>query len=130
MNKIKQCEHMLLYLDAQTWTRREGSAVLATEVSEAMDAGVHILLAHEMPSSCGQSTHFGCEFGAFFSHPDGSTPAGLLKRGIYSEIAVPLKGGPWREASMALLASALMLSACVGRCTWETCTSSRRQVSS
>ena len=24
--------------------------------------------------------------------------------GVYSQVAVPLKGGPWREASMALLA--------------------------
>jgi hypothetical protein len=34
----------------------------------------------------------------------------LLKLGIYSEIAVALKGGPWREASMAMLARAFGLS--------------------
>ena len=41
---------------------------------------------------------------------DGATPADLLKRGIYSEIAIALKGGAWREASMAMLDMALRLS--------------------
>ena len=76
----------------------------------AMDVGVHVLLVHEMPGSGGQEARFGCEFGCFFSHPDGATPNELLTRGIYSEIAVPLKGGAWREASMALMGSALGMS--------------------
>ena len=50
------------------------------------------------------------KFGSFFSCVDGATPGELLKRGIYSEIVVALKGGPWREASMAMLAMALGLS--------------------
>jgi len=52
----------------------------------------------------------GCDFESFFSSPDGATPNDLLQRGIYSEIAVPLKGGAWREASMALFAQALGMS--------------------
>ena len=31
---------------------------------------------------------FGCEFADFFGHPDGATPPELLKRNLYSEIAV------------------------------------------
>lgn len=31
----------------------------------------------------------------------------LVDRGIYSTIAIPLKGGAWREASMVMLAQAL-----------------------
>lgn len=42
--------------------------------------------------------------------PEGATPEDLLHRGVYSEIAVPLKGGPWREASMALLSTMLGMS--------------------
>ena len=63
-----------------------------------------------VPGAGGQEARFGCEFGSFFSCVDGATPGELLKRGIYSEIAVALKGGPWREASMAMLAMALGLS--------------------
>jgi hypothetical protein len=63
-----------------------------------------------VPGAGGQEARLGCEFGSFFSCEDGATPAELLQRGIYSEIAVALKGGPWREASMAMLAVALGLS--------------------
>ena len=31
----------------------------------------------------------------------------LVDRGVYSTIAIPLKGGAWREASMVMLAQAL-----------------------
>ncbi len=63
-----------------------------------------------VPGSGGQEARFGCEFGSFFSCADGATPGDLLKGGIYSEIAIALKGGPWREASMAMLGMALGLS--------------------
>ena len=105
------CEHFLLYLTASTWTRGEESDALAAKVREAMDRGMHILLAHEMPGTAdGDVQRYGCEFSAFFSCAEGATPTDLLHRGIYSEIAVPLKGGPWRKASMALLGIALGLS--------------------
>jgi hypothetical protein len=55
----------------------------------------------------GQEARFGCEFGSFFSCAAGATPSDLIKRGIYSSIAVPLKGGAWREVSMVLLSMAL-----------------------
>jgi len=104
------CDHMLLYLTAQTWTRGANSDALAGEIEEALGLGIHILLAHEMPGIGGQEHRHGCEFGAFFACPDGATPRELLNRGIYFEIAVPLKGGPWRKASMALLGSALSMT--------------------
>jgi hypothetical protein len=101
---------MLLYLTVKTWTHGAESDALGDELSEAMDLGVHILLAHEMPGSGGQTERFGCEFGVNFACADGTTPDKLLSRNLYSEIAVPLKGGPWREASMALLGVALSMS--------------------
>ena len=51
----------------------------------------------------GQEGRSGCDFGTFFS----TTPQELLLCGIYNKIAVALKGGAWREASMILLAQAL-----------------------
>jgi len=49
-----------------------------------------------------------CNFGIFFSHEDGTTPHHLLKAGVYNEIAVPLKGGVWRQTSLAMLARHLL----------------------
>jgi hypothetical protein len=74
-----------------------------------MDAGTHLLLAHEMPGmqGDGQGERHGVEFGTFFSCPNGATPGSLLKANIYGQIAVALKGGPWREASMVLMAKGI-----------------------
>jgi hypothetical protein len=74
---VAKCSHMLLYLTSQTWTR-EASGALAAELMTAMDIGVHILLAHEMPGA-GQEARHGCEFGDFFACADGNTPEDLLK---------------------------------------------------
>ena len=143
-NRLTECDHLLLYLTSQTWTRGEASVALAAEVHRAMDLKVHVLLAHEskrsphpaqpwcrwqpsyharrgmsyacelrlsaVPGAGGQEARFGCEFGSFFSCVYGATPDELLQRNIYSEIAIALKGGPWREASMAVLAMAFGLS--------------------
>jgi len=107
LDQVAQCDHMLLYLNAETWTRGEVSSGLADEVRIALDKEVHLLLAHEMPGLGGQEERLCCEFGQFFANPSGSTPTDLLKRGIYSEVAVPLKGGAWREASFMMLHKAL-----------------------
>ena len=40
------------------------------------------------------------------SSPDQS-PVELIKAGFYPPLAIPFKGGPWRDASMALLQAAL-----------------------
>ncbi len=102
---LPQSDHMLLYLNGQTWTRGGGSDGLGEEVMKAMDLGVHILLAHEMPGAgtTGQVARNGCDFSTFFACEAGTTPPELLKRGIYSTIAVPLKGSEWRVTSLLLL---------------------------
>jgi hypothetical protein len=109
VDDLARCDHMLLYLTGKTWTRGAESAALGDELSKAMGLGVHILLAHEMSGGGGQTERFGCEFGVNFACADGTTPDELLRRNLCSEIAVPLKGGPWREASMALLSMALSM---------------------
>ena len=107
---LARSDTMLVYLTGQTWTRGDESAKLGEEIGRAMDLDVNVLLVHEMPGAGGQEARHGCEFSSFFSCSDGATPPELLRRGIYSSIAVPLKGGPWREASMALLGMALGMS--------------------
>ena len=107
LDELVHCECMLVFLTGRTWTCGERSAAFAAEVRHAMDSGVRLLLAHEMPGVGGQIDRHGVEFSTFFACDAGATDPALLQRGIYSEIAVPLKGGEWREASMALLAEAL-----------------------
>ena len=104
---LPRCAHMLVYLNAQTFTSGAASAAFAREVARAMELEVHLLLAHEMAGGAGQEARHGCDFGLFFANDVGATPLDLLKKGIYNEIAVPLKEGAWREASMAMLLNAL-----------------------
>lgn len=108
-SELAACDHMLLCLNGLTWTSGAASEALAGEVARAMRCGVNVLLVHEMPG-VGQEGRHAVEFASFFSCDDGATPAHLLKAGIYAAIAVPLKGGPWRAASMALLQKAITSS--------------------
>jgi len=115
IDKLGECDCMLVYLTSQTWTNAEASSMLGSEVGSAMDAPVSLLLTHEMPGVGGQEGRFGCEFARFFSCDDGATPTELLRRGIYGKIAVALKGGEWRKTSMVMLAKAFAGSDAVGQ---------------
>jgi len=101
---LSHCTAMLLYLNAQTWTRGDASDSLAAEVQEALQSGVQVVLAHEMPG-LNQEGRFAVEFATFFE--EGATPTALVAAGVYSALAIPLKGGEWREVSRALLARAI-----------------------
>ena len=115
IEKLGECDFMLVYLTAQTWTRADASSMFALEVRRAMDADVPLLLAHEMIGVGGQEARYGCEFARFFSCDDGATPPDLIERGIHAKIAVALKGGEWRKTSMAMLAKALAGSNVIGK---------------
>ena len=108
---LARCKHMLLYLNRHTWTSGDLSRTLSLEVSRAMRNDVHLLLAHETEPSkmapAGSATHGGIRFEALISCVDGATPEHLLRRRIYNEIAVPLKGGRYRTTSLLLLAEAV-----------------------
>ena len=106
---LPACGHMLVYLTGETWTGGARSDSLALDVNAAMDAGTHLLLAHEMPGmqGDGQDARHGVEFGTFFACSDGATPPNLIQANIYGQIAVALKGGPWRVASMVLMAQGI-----------------------
>lgn len=105
LDDLHESDHFLVYLNGKTWTSPQ-SGRFAREVADAMDAGVHLLLCHEMDGP-GQEARHGCEFANFFSHPDGTTPHELLSRGIYRSIACSLKAGAHREASMVIVSQAI-----------------------
>jgi len=106
--QLPSCDHMLLYLNDLTWTSGDAeSAALAADVTAAMEAGVHILLAHEM-LGLGQEQRHPSPFGVFFACEHGTTPTELLRRGLYNEIAIALRGGEWRRVSMVILSRAII----------------------
>jgi len=110
LEDLHHCCWFLVYLTGLTWTRGRASEHFADEVRTAMKAGVRLLLVHEMPGVGGQESRHGVEFGTFFSCSNGATPPELLRAGIYTQVAVPMKGGSWRQASMALFAEELQKS--------------------
>ena len=107
LSDLHDCERMLVYLHKGTWRIGPASDVFAQEVAMALRCGVQLLLAHEMLGADAEARG-GVDFGAFFDCEQGTTPPQLVKVGIYSQIAIALKGGPHRQVSMALLAKALV----------------------
>ena len=105
-SELEQCERMLVFLNDNTWTSDATSEDFANDVMHAMDLGVPLLLVHEMPG-LGQEERHACSFDKFFACDHGTTPAVLLNRGIYDQIAIALKGGEWRKAGMVMLARAI-----------------------
>jgi hypothetical protein len=72
---MEQCEHFLLYLHRETWTRGPSSRALAGQLGRAMRTGIHILLAHERPDVNGDDDgRRGVKFDSFFMNADGTTP--------------------------------------------------------
>ena len=102
-DELIECDAMLIYLHRRTLMAE--SAGLISDVARAMLNKVPLLLVHEMQGLSEDARH-GCEF-AHFYHPE-QTPEELLIAGVYSRVAVPLKGGELRRPSIALLAQDLL----------------------
>jgi len=114
LDELMEARHFFVYLNGATWSSGEHSALLASEIEQAMSRGVHTLLLHEMPNIMGDpdaehnATRCGCPFDQFFAQ--GATPLPLLKAGLYDEIAIPCKPGVWRRTSFVMFAKALSSS--------------------
>ena len=104
LEELKRSEIFLLHLTADTWADPVRNKKLAADIVDAMRTRVRIVLAHEMPG-VEDKERFACDFGIFFGERDGVsiTPLFLKDAGIYSTIACPLKGGPFRQISLMLL---------------------------
>jgi len=109
MGDLQHCQHMLLYLTSETWLTGQPSALLAADVAGALQTNVSaakLLLVHEMLGIKSDERR-GCEFGDFFACARGTTPSELISQGIYQKIAIGLRGGEWRTASMAMVHEAI-----------------------
>ena len=99
-DELEQCDHVLVHLNAETWTRGAESDAFARDVCDAMRLGVHRLLAHEVPGArLDNEARGGCSFDDIIH----TTPEHLNEAGIYSEIAMNLAGGAWRTAVLVKL---------------------------
>lgn len=107
LSDLRSCERMLVYLHKETWRTGPASDAFAQEVAAALRCGVQLLLAHEMLGTDAEARG-GVDFGSFFDCEQGTTPPQLVRAGIYSQIAVALKGGAHRQVSMSLLTKALI----------------------
>jgi len=98
----------VVHLNGRTWTSGASSGSFAHDVSQAMQLGVPLLLAHEVPAiTPDQQGRHGVKFETFFTCAEGATPEWLLRKGIYSEIAIPMTGGELRGTSLMMVASVL-----------------------
>ena len=85
---LASSNHMLLYLDKNTWTvDDQRKDALAREVETAMDRRVHLLLAHETAPFEYQpdapDRHAGVRFEDLLDCVDGATPLELLQRQVW-----------------------------------------------
>jgi len=110
VSQMASCDHMLVLLDARTWTSGKDTAAFVEHIHEAMRNGVHLNCIHEFPSVVGPP-RYECEFGLMFG--DDWTPAHLTsgKTNLYKEIAFALKGVEWRQPGLVAVASKLAGSA-------------------
>jgi len=88
--------HFLLYLSKRTFTGGAGLE-LSHEVRAAMQAKLEIVMMHETAEPDG------CEFDEVISH----TPADLLEKGLYGQLATPLHAGLHRAVSLLMAAKAM-----------------------
>ena len=107
LDDMRDCERMLVYLHKGTWRTGPAREAFTQEVVTALHCGVQLLLAHEMLGADAEARG-GVDFATFFDCEQGTTPPQLVRAGVYSQIAVALKGGQHRKVSMALFAKALV----------------------
>jgi hypothetical protein len=98
IDELAECEHMIVLLTYETWTRGEASTAFAREVARAMRLGVHCLLIHEVPGARrgDNEARRACPFEHFFEPH--TTPTELIKAGLYNEST-----SCWAQTHVALL---------------------------
>ena len=103
--QLPSCEHMVVLLTDETWTRGRESDAFAHDVCEAMRKGVHRWLVHEVVGArLGDSE---VRHATSFENLIGATPKHIRDAKLYNEIAMNMGGGEWRESGLAKMAKQL-----------------------
>jgi len=107
---LDECDHMLILLDARTWTSGTDTARLTVQIHKAMRLGVHIVCVHEQPAVVGPP-RFACDFELMFN--EDWTPAHLTNGAtcLYKDLDISLKPEEWRQPGLVALAAKLATSA-------------------
>ena len=105
-DQMDQADHVLLYLNRSTWAKDDRLEALVAEVLVPLQRKPRrpLLLVHETDENDKQLDGV-AKFAYFFG--DGVTPSEMMKHGIYTEIAIPMKTGAYRSVSRGLLDCAL-----------------------
>lgn len=94
---VSNC-HMVVYLNEQAFAQESLGEALASNVRDAMAAGVSMLVLHEREA----------EHGALpFEHFYQITPEDLVRRGLYRQLATPWYHGQHARVSRAVAAGAM-----------------------
>jgi len=103
--QLSACEHMVILLTDDMWTRQGASEAFAHEVCEAMRHGVHRLLVHEVPGARigDNEDRHACSFEQIIA----TSPKHVCQAQLYNEIAQNVVGGTLRAAGLAKTAMKL-----------------------
>ena len=103
--ELRKCNAMLVYLNRATWTTEPASSRLADEVRLAIEEKTPLLLVYEYPGVEQDESHCACEFDFIIrTTPQDLVEGQALDRSvprIYDQMAKELKGGEYREVSLA-----------------------------
>ena len=109
VEQLDACEHMLVLLDARTWTSGKDTFHLGEHIEAALRSGVHLCCVHEFPSLLGSPRHAS----AFLLIKDATPPHLCGEDGpanLYNEIAIALLSDEWRKPGLVALATKLASS--------------------
>jgi hypothetical protein len=100
--QLSTCEHMVILLTDDMWTRQGASEAFAHEVCEAMRQGVHRLLVHEVPGARlkDNEERHACSFEQIIA----TTPKHVCQARLYNEIAQNVADAELRKVGLAKMA--------------------------
>ena len=101
LDEVSESARFLVYLTKTTWTH--SPEAFGRDVERAMREGTRLLVCHEYP---GLDLHSGRD-AVPFQQVLLQTPQHLQAADIYHMIAIALKAGEWRQASLVMLGQEL-----------------------
>ena len=109
VQELEACEHIMIHLTSDTWTRDRASDEFAHEVCESMRLGVHRWLVHEVPGVRMGDVRNACRFEELIVATRDKYPYLMDSPArLYNEIAMNLAEGEWRECGLIKMGEQLV----------------------